>query len=119
VGVAPGIDRIALAMKRQKVTVKESKQKHVVIIPIRKEMMAKTFEIAAALREAGITCEIELMGRKVSNALADADRRDIRLAVLVGPEEEKQGAATLRYMKKREQKTVKLAELVEEIMKAK
>ena len=119
VGVAPGIDRIALAMKRQKVTVRESKQKQVVIIPIKKEMKAKAFEIAAALREVGLTCEIELMGRKVSNALADADRRDIRLAVLVGPEEEKRGEAILRYMKKREQKTVKVTELVNEIMKVK
>jgi histidyl-tRNA synthetase len=106
-------------MKRQKVTVRESKQKQVVIIPIKKEMKAKAFEIAAALREAGVTCEIELMGRKVSNALADADRRDIRLAVLVGPEEEKRGEAILRYMKKREQKTVKVTELVDEIMKVK
>lgn len=119
VGVAPGIDRIALAMKRQKVTVRESKQKQVVIIPIKKEMKAKAFEIAAALREVGLTCEIELMGRKVSNALADADRRDIRLAVLVGPEEEKRGEAILRYMRKREQKTVKVTELVDEIMKVK
>jgi len=119
VGVAPGIDRIALAIKKQKATLKAQKQKHVVIIPIKKEMKPKAFEVAGVLREAKITVEIELMGRKVSNALSDADRRGIELAVLIGPEEEKQGKAILRNMKKREQTTVEIEELARKITKVK
>lgn len=119
VGVAPGIDRITLAIKKQKTTPKTQKQKQVVVIPIKKETKHKALEIAATLREAKITAEIELMGRKVSNALSDADRRGIELAVLIGPEEEKQGKAILRNMKKREQATVEIKSLVKEIMKAK
>jgi len=118
VGVAPGIDRITLAMKKQRATTRTPTQKHVVIIPMKKEMKIKAFEIAVTVREAGMTAEVELMGRKVSNALADADRRGFKLAVLVGPDEEKQGNAILRDMKKREQKTVEIKELVREIMKA-
>jgi histidyl-tRNA synthetase len=119
VGVAPGIDRITLAIKKQKATPKTQKQKQVVIIPMKEEMKPKALEIAAALREAKITAEIELMGRKVSNALSDADRRGIELAVLIGPEEEEQGKAILRNMKKREQAAVEIKSLVKEIMKAK
>jgi histidyl-tRNA synthetase len=119
VGVAPGIDRIMLAVKKQKATLKTQKQKQVVIIAIKKEMKPKALEIAATLREAKITAEIELMGRKVSNALSDVDRRGIELAVLIGPEEEKQGKAILRNMKKREQATVEIKSLINEITKAK
>ncbi len=119
VGVAPGIDRIALAMKKQKIKAKSPKQKQAAVIPMKKEMKAKAFEIAANLRGAKITAEIEVMGRNVSNALSDADRRGFELAVLVGPEEEKQGKTILRNMRKREQKTVETKELIEEIMRAK
>ncbi len=119
VGVAPGIDRIALAMKKQKATVKTEKQQQVIIIPIKKEMKTKAFEVAAALREANVTAEVEVMGRKVSTALSDADRRGFKYAVLVGPEEEKQGKAILRNMRKREQKAVEIKKLVKEIMKPK
>ena len=119
VGVAPGIDRITLAIKKQKATPKTQKQKQVVIIPIKDEMKPKALEIATTLREAKITTEIELMGRKVSNALSDADRRGIELAVLIGPEEEKQGKVILRNMKKREQVTVELGKLTKEITKVK
>jgi len=119
VGVAPGIDRIALAMKKQKVSPKTEKQKQAVIIPIKKEMIAKAFEVSAVLREAKIAAEVEVMGRKVSNALSDADRRGLAFAVLIGPEEEKEGKVILRNMKKREQKAVEIKKLVKEIMKAK
>jgi len=118
VGVAPGMDRIFLAMKKQKISLKIEKQKRVVIIPIKEEMKTKAFEIASILREAKITAEVEVMGRKVSNALSDADRRGFGFAVLVGPEEEKQGTTILRNMKKREQKAVEIKKLAKEIMKA-
>jgi len=118
VGVAPGIDRIALAMKKQKVSPKTEKQKRVVIIPIKKEMRAKAFEVSAVLRKAKITAEVEVMGRTVSNALSDADRRGFTFAVLIGPAEEKEGKAILRNMKKREQRAIEIKKLAKEIMKA-
>jgi len=119
VGVAPGIDRITLAMKKQKAAIKTPKQKQVVIIPIKKEMKSKAFKIATALRDENITAEVEVMGRKVSNALSDANRRGLTLAVLIGPKEEKEGKVILRNMKKREQNAVEIANLAEEIMKTK
>jgi len=117
VGVAPGIDRIVLAMKKQKASAKTERQKRVLIIPIREEMRAEAFEVSAALREAKIIAEVEVMGRKVSKALSDADRRGFTLAVLVGPEEEKEGKVILRNMKKREQKAVEIKNLAKEIMR--
>jgi len=118
VGVAPGIDRITLAMKKQKVTPKTEKQTRVLIIPMKGEMRTKAFEISAVLREAKIAVEVEVMGRKVSTALSDADRRGFTFAVLMGPDEEKEGKAILRNMKKREQKAVEIRKLAKEVMKA-
>jgi len=119
VGVAPGIDRIVLAMKKQKVSVKAEKQIRVVVIPMSEEMRTGAAEILSALRKANIMSEFELMGRKLSTALSDADRRGFTLAVLVGPEEAKEGRIILRNMRKREQKTVEMGEVIQEIVRSK
>jgi len=115
VGVAAGIDSIVLAMKKQKVAVKALREKRVLLIPVNPEMRARAFEVASMLRDAGVSIETEVMGRGVSKALSDADRRGFTHAVLIGPEEAKEDKVVLRDMKKREQKTLETKGLVREI----
>jgi histidyl-tRNA synthetase len=117
VGVAPGIDRIALAIDKTKTPLKLPAKKHVIVIPLNEEMLAQAYTIASTLRQAGIPTDIELMRRPVSKALSDADRRGLQYSVLIGPEEAKQGKVTLRNMKNREQKTIEKEKLITEIMK--
>lgn len=119
VGVAPGIDRIALAVDKTKTPLKLSAKKHVIVIPLNEEMLAQACTIASTLRQAGIPTDIELMRRPVSKALSDADRRGLQYSVLIGPEEAKQGKVTLRNMKNREQKTIEKEKLIAEIMREK
>jgi histidyl-tRNA synthetase len=116
VGIALGPDRIILAMKKQKVSWKAGVEKRVLVIPMSQEMREKALEVSSRLRVAGISSETEVMGRGVSKALSDADRRGFAYAVLIGPEEAKMDKAVLRDMKKREQKTVEIKNLVKEIM---
>lgn len=115
VGIALGPDRIVLAMEEQKIPLKVSPKKSVLVIPISKEMRARAFEFSCMLRKSGISSETEVMGRELSKALADADRRGFTHAVLIGPEEAKTDKVVLRDMKKREQKTVEIKNLVKEI----
>jgi len=115
-GVAQGIDRIVLAMKKQKIPPKITVEKRVVVIPVNKESMAKAIELSSMLRGAGLSVEIEVMGRTVSKALSDADRRGVVHAVIVGPEELKEEKVVLRNMKKREQRVVEIKNLCEEIL---
>ncbi len=115
VGVAQGIDRIVLAMKKQKTQFKIRDEKRAVVIPVNAEMKTKAFEISSMLREAMIPTEIEVIGRTVSKALSDADRRKVTYAVLVGPEELKEGKVVLRNLTTREQKTVDIRELVKKL----
>jgi histidyl-tRNA synthetase len=119
VGVAQGIDRIVLAMKKQKTKFEIPKEKSVVVIPVNENIKAKAFEVSSMLREAGIAAELEVMGRTVSRALSDADRRKVAYAVLVGPEELKEKKVVLRNLATRRQKTVEISELIETIKRAK
>ncbi|MGQ9460768.1 MAG: histidine--tRNA ligase [Candidatus Bathyarchaeaceae archaeon] len=115
-GVAQGIDRIVLAMKKQKIPTKITVEKRIVVIPVNKESMAKAIELSSMLRGAGFSVEVEVMGRTVSKALSDADRRAVAHAVIVGPEETKEEKVVLRNMKKREQRIVEIKNLCEEIL---
>jgi histidyl-tRNA synthetase len=59
--------------------------------------------------------EFEVMGRKMTKALEDADRRKVDYAVIVGERELNEGAVVVRDLAKREQTTVKIARLPEKI----
>ena len=115
VGVAHGIDRIMLVMQTQKVPLEKREENKVVIIPAKEEFIGKVMEISRMLRDASIPTEVEVMGRKITKALEDADRRQIKYAIIVGEKELKEEAVVLRDLTKREQKTVKIRKIIEEI----
>ncbi len=119
VGVANGIDRLALAMKNQKISPKVPEERRVAIIPVIEELKAKAIDLSLMLRKAKISTEVEVMGRTVSRALEDADRKNVTHVVIVGPEEFKEGKVVLRNMKKREQTTVEIKNLPKQILMGK
>ena len=115
VGVAQGIDRIVLALKKQKVSPKTAKNR-VVVISIKDESMAKALELSDMLRKSGLPVEVAVMGRSISRALADADRRGLAYAVIVGPKELEEKKVVLKDMNKGEQRTVPISNLTQEIL---
>jgi histidyl-tRNA synthetase len=119
VGVALGLDRIVLATDKTKTPLSQPAMKHVIVIPLNEDVLTQAYAIASTLRQTGTPTDIELMRRPVSKALSDADRRGFQYAVLIGPEEAKQGKVTLRNMRNREQRTIEKEKLVAEIMREK
>ncbi|MGW8288811.1 MAG: histidine--tRNA ligase, partial [Candidatus Bathyarchaeia archaeon] len=116
VGVAQGIDRIVLALTKQNVTLKTAKERSVVVISVKEESMAKVLELSAKLRSSGLPVEVAVMGRSISRALTDADRRGVSYAVIVGPKELKEKKVVLKDMSKGEQRTVSISNLTGEIL---
>ena len=116
VGVAQGIDRIVLALKKQKVTLESSKKNRIAVISVKDETMANAIEISNLLRKSGFKVETAVMGRSVSKALADANRRKVTHAVIIGPKELNVSKVVLREMKTGTQRTVLIDNLTEEIL---
>jgi len=116
VGVAQGIDRIVLALTKQKVAQEPAKESSVAVISVKDECMAKAIEISVMLRNMGLPVEVAVMGRSISRALADADRRGVAYAVIVGPKELEEEKVVLREMKKSTQRTVKISNLTEALV---
>jgi histidyl-tRNA synthetase len=113
VGVAPGLDRIMLAVRDQKVGLEEVKAKRFVVVPVGNDTRAAALQVSSMLRSAGMVVEFEVMGRRMGRALEDADRRGMDYAVIVGVKELEEGMVVLRDMKKREQTSVKIGKLAE------
>ena len=115
VGVAHGIDRIALALQTQEATAGAESEKRVLVLAVNDALKVEALKVAQQLRQAGVAAEFEVMGRKMGKALEDADKRKVDYAVIVGERELKEGAVTLKNLAKREQTVVPLKELAEKI----
>jgi histidyl-tRNA synthetase len=116
VGVAHGLDRITLAMQTQKKALSTRLEKRAVVIPVKQELKAEALKISQMLRDAGISVEFEVMGRKMAKALEDADKRKMDYAVIVGERELKEGAVVIRDLAKHEQTNIEIEKLAEKIM---
>jgi histidyl-tRNA synthetase len=112
VGVAHGIDRIMLVAQEQKTLLGKEEENKVMVIPTNDELRGQALKISQMLRDANISVEIEVIGRRMAKALEDADRRKMQYAIIVGERELKEGSVVLRNLKKREQSTVKLEKLI-------
>jgi histidyl-tRNA synthetase len=115
VGVANGLDRVVLALQKQKIVLPTGRDRTAVVIPVKQELKVNALKISQILRNAGVTVEFEVMGRKMGKALEDADRRKIDYAVIVGERELREAAVVVKDLVKREQSTVKIEKLSEKI----
>ncbi len=113
VGVAHGLDRIMLGVQTQERVSEQFEEKTVLVIAIKDELKGEAFRIAEMLRDVGVTVELEVMGRKMAKALEDADRRKFHFAVIVGERELKEDSVVVRDLAKRQQKTVKIKDVVD------
>jgi histidyl-tRNA synthetase len=115
-GISLGIDRIVKSMERKNLFKLPKTNTKVFVAPVNDEMSARAIQITQMLRKSGISTEVDLMGRKLSEQLKYADKRGIPYAVIVGREEVERGFVMLRDMEKAEQREVKIKNLLEEIL---
>ncbi len=116
VGVAQGIDRIVLALTKQKIHQLTTIENSIAVISLKDECMAKALELSTMLRNRGLSVEVAVMGRNIRSALSDANRRNVAYAVIVGPKELKEEKVALREMKKGTQQTLLISSLAEVIL---
>jgi len=115
VGVAEGIDRIALALQEQKAAVLSKPARRVLVLAVNESLKVEALKIAHLLRSSEVVVEFEVMGRKMTKALEDADKRKIDYAIIIGDRELKEGAVMLKNLAKRDQAIVKVKQLIEKI----
>lgn len=110
-GFAMGIDRLVLALERQGYAFDLSGV-WAYVIPLGEKAVAPALGLAAEMRMAEISTDLEMMGRNLSKALAYADVCKARYAIILGERDLAAGNATIRDMKTGDQKPTKLTEIV-------
>ncbi|MHA1936347.1 MAG: histidine--tRNA ligase [Candidatus Thorarchaeota archaeon] len=83
----------------------------VYVMPIKKSMVKYAMRIGNELVKQGVTCEIDLMNRTLKKLFAQADSKNTRLAVIIGPTDIENGEVSVRDMITKETELVKLESL--------
>jgi histidyl-tRNA synthetase len=107
IGWAAGIERILLALDEE-----EPASGRDVFVVGRKGSGKAAIAIAAELRKAGLSTEIDLAGRGLKGQLKHADRIGARRTLIL----EEDGTAQLRDMESGEQRPIDTAKLIDEVV---
>lgn len=105
VGWAAGIERLAMLLDRTPAV-----RRPIAVIPIGAEAEQHAIKLSAELRRGGFVVELGYRGN-VSKRMKDANKLRARAAILLGEDELKKGAATVRDLDSGEQAEVPLAAL--------
>jgi len=110
VGVGFGVDRIARALLKRGMLVPRERL-DCVVLPVGEGVLSECLKIVGELRRAGLLVDVDLMGRKLSKAIAYADARRAKSAIIVGVKDLKEGKVTFRDMRTGKQELVARKEL--------
>ncbi len=114
VGVGFGVDRLAkILVSRGKVDYPGGPD--FMVLPVAPEVVDECLKIVKELRDAGVRADVELMGRKLTKALASADSRNVGKVIVVGPKDLEQGEVTIRDMGTGEQTKLPRKDLAKKI----
>jgi histidyl-tRNA synthetase len=111
VGFAAGMERFILVMEMQKKLDLEGGKLNLFIAALGDE--AKTFAVKLMrnLRQRGITCETDYLGRSLKAQMREANRQRAQKVLIIGEEEIKKGKAVLKDMESGEQEEIDLDQI--------
>lgn len=112
VGFAAGIERLLIVMEQTGVEIPKEAKPVVYLAGMDKDCRQKTFEIATALRKAGIFAEIDHMERSIKAQFKYADKIGAQYVAVIGGNELAEGKANVKCMATGESESVAFAEML-------
>jgi histidyl-tRNA synthetase len=97
-GVAGGVERILMALKRHGI-LKQPARPHVYVATASDELRARALELISSLRSGGISVDYDMLGRALTKQLNDASNKGAEFVVIVAPNEIEEGQVIVRFMK--------------------
>jgi histidyl-tRNA synthetase len=108
VGGSFGVDRL-LDLLEGKITMKPKTR--VLLCVLDTKQRSYGFKVASMLRENGINCEMDLLGRTIGKDIDYASKKSIPFLVVVGENEEKANTVSVKELATKKQVTVSVSEL--------
>ncbi len=118
VGVSLGLERIFVVMEELGMLGAAASATEVFVTRFAESTLTETLQAAAALRAAGVATSLSLEGGKLGKQLKQADKLGARWALVVGPDEAKQGLVQLKDLRGGGQESLSLAEAIARVQQA-
>lgn len=117
VGFGLGIERLLMLMEANGAEIPEPQPVKVFIAVMGDAAKAAGLALLRDLRERGVKAEMDTLERNIKGQFKYANRLGAQYTVVLGENELAEGVATVKEMATSTQKTVKMEELVEELLK--
>jgi histidyl-tRNA synthetase len=111
-GFALGFERMMLAMEAAGALQDEAARTAVYVALAEPTARAQAFALVSALRDAGLSAEMDHQGRSLKSQMKLADRLGASLVLILGADELAAGEATLRDMNTKDESRVALSAAV-------
>lgn len=115
VGFALSIERLLSALEAEGVTLVQEESVDYFIIALGEDAEEYAVPLLQQLRRAGFSAEKDYMGRKIKAQFKAAERLQAQYAVIIGEDELKEGKALVKNLESGEQKSLDLANIVEQL----
>ena len=113
IGFGIGLERLMLAIDSENIDKSISTSPEYVIIPAGENFPhEKIYAIAKMLRNSGKTVVVDIMNRNFKSLIKYANKINAKYALILGEDELKNEAVTVKNMASGDQRTVKISELV-------
>lgn len=114
-GISLGIERIIEVMKQEKMFSLPKTNVKVFVANVNEEVENDTIRIAQQLRKNGISCQVDLMNRKISKQFEFANNLGVRFVLTVGPREVKKDKFKLKDMKTGKEQGLSLERIIKKM----
>ncbi len=111
IGFGMGIERVVIAVKTQNVDLGLGSGLRAYVVPLSKNESEYAFKLLDILRKADISAQMAVSEKKAGAHFKDAEKAGADFAVIIGEDEIKNGALTVKDLRKRSQQSVLEAEL--------
>lgn len=115
VGFAAGIERMIIVMNQQKIEWPENKGLDVFIAKISEINTDIAFKLLQIIRNTGLSADMDYSEKSLKSQMRLANKIGARYTIIIGEEELFKNMVTLRNMKTKEQKEVKIDNLIDEL----
>ncbi len=112
IGFAMGIERLLMLLENTGVEIPNDSKVKVYLAPMGENEAEKTFELASALRQAGVSCDFDHMNRGIKSQFKYADKIGAEYVGVIGSNELAEGIVKLKKMSDGTENAVKFDELV-------
>jgi histidyl-tRNA synthetase len=115
VGFAAGIERMIIAMDQQRVEWPAEKRLDIFVAKVDEKNKDTAFRLLQEIRSTGLSADMDYSGGSLKSQMRIANKIGARYTVIVGEEELSKNMVILRNMQTKEQKEVKIGNLINEL----